>query len=157
MYCSLNWLKITLDKNQEFYYFEPCSKNKIISKDGMFNIEKEIQEYEIIELFHTSTVSKVLKDALGNDEVDVKKILSWNILYVSYKNNIIDTAIIKVDFLSTESDETIFENNLLIINQGEISYSDQIIAQDHAPCGVLRKYKNTFIRDKHFEKLLIDK
>lgn len=156
MYCSLDWCKITLDKSQEFYYFGPYSKNKIISEDGIFNIEKEIQEYEIIELFHTSTGSKVLKDALSNDEVDIEKIISWNTLYVTYKNNIIDTAIVKVDFLSTENDETIFENNLLIINQGEISYSDHMMAQNYAPCGVLRKYKNTFIRDKRFEKLLID-
>ena len=145
-----------MDKSQGFYYFGPYSKNKIISEDGIFNIEKEIQEYEIIELFHTSTVSKVLKDALGNDEVDIKKIISWNTLYVTYKNNIIDTAIVKVNFLSTENDETIYENNLLIINQGEISYSDHMVAQNYVPCGVLRKYKNTFIRDKRFEKLLIN-
>lgn len=156
MYCSLDWFKITLDKNQGFYYFGPYFKNKIISEDGIFNIEKEIQEYEIIELFHTPTISKVLKDALGNDEIEVKKILSWNILYISYKNNIIDTAIIKVNFLSTEDDETIFKNNLLIINQEEISYSNHMTAQNYAPCGVLRKYKNTFIRDKCFEKLLVD-
>ena len=60
-------------------------------------------------------------------------------------------------FLSTESEEVYFINNLLIINQGDISYSDHMTAKNYVPCGVLRKYKNTFIRDKRFEDLLIDK
>lgn len=84
------------------------------------------------------------------------QIISWEPLYISYKNNDIDIAIINVHFLSDES-ETEFITNLLIINQGEISNQDYLVALNYIPCGVLRKYKNTFIRDKRFEKFLIDK
>ena len=104
---------------------------------------------------HSPAALQALNSALGLDEYDVTEIVSWTPLYVTYKNDNIDIAIIKVCFLS-EGYECEFITNLLIINQGEISTQDYTAAIKYTPCGVLRKYKNTFIRDKRFEKLLID-
>lgn len=157
IYYSLNWIEITLDKSQGFYYFGSRYKNPIIDEHGIFHIEKKIQEYETMELLHTPAAQKALNDTLGMEEYDVEQIISWEPLYITYKNNNIDIAIIKVCFLSTGYEDCNFITNLLIINQGDISYSDHMTAKKYAPCGVLQRYKNTFIRDKRFEDLLIDK
>lgn len=93
---------------------------------------------------------------MGLEEYDISCIKGWQPLYITYKDNKIDTAVIKVTF-SSEGYDSDFICNLLIINQYTISYSDHItIREKFIPCSVLRRFGNSFKRDKRFEYLLID-
>ena len=161
MYSSLQWFQIILDKSQGCYLVGTFHEHSVIDQNGIFHIEELIQECEkqILETFslvNTPSALSALNEALGLGEYDVSCIKGWQPLYITYKNNKIDIAVIKVTFLSDGYDSN-FICNLLIINQSTISYSDHMtILEKYIPCGVLRRFGKTFKRDKRFEYLLID-
>lgn len=161
MYSSLQWFKIILDKTQDCYLVGPFYENSVIDKNGIFHVEELIQEcekqiLETVSLVDAPAALSALNEALGLGEYDVSCIKGWQPLYITYKDNKIDTAVIKVTFLSEGYDSN-FICNLLIINQGTISYSDHMTVQEKfIPCSVLRRFGKSFKRDKRFEYLLID-
>ena len=107
-------------------------------------------------MVNTPAALSALNEALGLGEYDVSCIKGWHPLYITYKDNKIDIAVIKVTFLSDGYDSN-FICNLLIINQYTISYSDHMTIQEKfIPCSVLRRFGKSFKRDKFFEDLLID-